>query len=1426
MYLSLVHFPLRLARMAVLVAVLWVLGGQTSPPLRAADVASAQVTETAVNLHAGPGLQYAVRGQVRKGTNLALQGRSADNAWLAVADPGERSATLWIDADRTDVGARRYVLPWAGPSAVCTRSPDVQAALLAALALQGRARTCMSVTWTDLAVLTALSPTMNDRLSLGALHDLAGLTGLRTARVVVTDAYIAAGGRLSGLAALERLNLQSACCADIPWPDHFLAGAARLHDLALEDMHYQNSLPADFLARVPQLQALSLDAYGLVALPENFLAPVPQLQTLSLNTRILTALPEDFLAHTPQLQTLSLSSCFHEITLAALPEGFLAHVPQLQTLSLGLCHLAALPEGFLVHTPQLQTLSLSPNYLTALPEGFLVHTPQLQTLSLSLNHLTALPEGFLAHVPQLQTLSLDTSSLAAALPERFLAHVPQLQTLSLATGNLAALPEGFLAHVPQLATFNLDAHRLAALPEGFLVHAPQLATFNLDAPQLTALPESFLAHVPRLHTLTLAEYYNPALFTALPESFLAHAPQLAAFNLDAPRLIALPENFLAHAPQLTAFNLDAPQLTALPENFLAHAPQLAAFNLDAPRLIALPRGFLAHAPRLQTLTLETGHALAWPDGPTETACRRVLTLRMSVRTALDFLQLHAPCLRRLDLALTEGDPAQLVDLPQLEALTLYVDSKTAWLVGPAGLLAHAPRLRILELHAAGPLPRDFLAYTPQLQTLTLALTDARLPAHTLVEVPQLTQFWLQAPDLHELPPGFLAHAPRLRRLEIEALSLSNLSVGFLANAPRLRHLSLDTWNLAVLPDDFLAHAPHLTTFTLRQNRLASLPEGFLAHVPRLERLSLNAESLAVLPDDFLAHAPRLRVLDLDLYRGRNALTWHVPALTAIGDRVLAYAPALVTFALDAPRLASVGVDFLARADRLQTLTLLMAEPAPLRIGAGFLAHAPQVRAVRIGAQALPDAQTDLGAAALVAPVDFLADLPRLRTVELLTPLRDPPPSGFLRSTVVRDLRLRVRIAANAQGAPRLPAVVQAAAWHLELTCDSAYPAAWLAPLATEPPTALTVSPCLDEGQRWYNASRYTHPPPRLSLDALRAFLASAPPTTRLSIAHYAQLAPTAYASLPASALEFRFDSYAFTGWVRAAGAQIDDDYMRRPPDRALPVHAEPHADAPVLGYLEPNPDPMARYRFLERTAEPESWLRIPYPAAAAAELAPILGADALEALYLVGYVPPALTAHVLAGGVRAPALLLETGLWLDEVLAALRRAPPTSVRHVGARLHLGAPAQQRWHLVTHMHWDLADALSDLDFACLQLVLPSLRAPPPAQLNAAVRRHDLDLRLVADFAPDRLTVRPLSVREATQRLALDAADYFQQQHLAWAADHACPRSLLLIDAASPSTYPRVEWLPPNLLDRPGVLQRVRIVFDPRQCPACRTDLRPH
>ena len=496
-----------------------------------------------------------------------------------------------------------------------------------------------------------------------------------------------------------------------------------------------------------------------------------------------------------------------------------------------------------------------------------------------------------------------------------------------------------------------------------------------------------------------------------------------------------------------------------------------------------------------------------------------------------------------------------------------------------------------------------------------------------------------------------------------------------------------------------------------------MPDGFLARAPRLATFRLHADHLAALPDGFLARAPRLATFRPS-----------VSDLRTIGDRVLAYAPALETFALYAPRLAAVGDDFLARADRLQTLTLRTQQP--LRLGAGFLDQAPQLHTVRLGASTSPYAPP-AAPGALAAPADFLADLPRLQTVDLRTPLRDPPPSGFLRGTPVRALRLRLRLAADAQGAPRLPAVAQAAHWRLELTCDSAYPAAWLAPLAPAPPAVLTVAPCPD-----------ANPPPA----ALRAFLADAPPATRLQLRDSDQLPPTAYARLPA-ALEFR-------RLARPAAA----------PGRALLARVFPLLD----------PFPGALRIFADRRAAPAFLLEFdPYPW------------DATR-----------------------------------EPLFRLLRAPPAPLRHLGASTSL-APLLRQWDALI----GAGDAARPpWDVPCLQLAVPALKAPPPAQLRAAARQHGLALSLGAGLVTtDRTDVVDYfhgdyyanlyehSLLLATDRT--DAVDYFQQQHLPWAAAHACPRSLLLFDR---------HWreaLPPDLLDRPGSLQRVHIAFDAAQCPAC-------
>lgn len=121
------------------------------------------------------------------------------------------------------------------------------------------------------------------------------------------------------------------------------------------------------------------------------------------------------------------------------------------------------------------------------------------------------------------------------------------------------------------------------------------------------------------------------------------------------------------------------------------------------------------------------------------------------------------------------------------------------------------------------------------------------------------------------------------------------------------------------------------------------------------------------------------------------------------------------------------------------------------------------------------------------------------------------------------------------------------------------------------------------------------------------------------------------------------------------------------PDRALPVQAEPHADADVLVSLEPG-RAYDYYPILAQTDAPERWLRIPY-AKAAAELAPTLGVPALEALYLefALHAPEAPEADVatFAAALAAPAFLLD--LYRHEPLAPLLRAPPAPIRHLGAR---------------------------------------------------------------------------------------------------------------------------------------------------------------
>lgn len=570
-----------------------------------------------------------------------------------------------------------------------------------------------------------------------------------------------------------------------------------------------------------------------------------------------------------------------------------------------------------------------------------------------------------------------------------------------------------------------------------------------------------------------------------------------------------------------------------------------------------------------------------------------------------------------------------------------------------------------------------------------------------------------------------------------------------------------------------------------------------------------------LPDRFLAYAPHL-----------HRLGGNLANLTAIGHQVLTHAPQMETFFLNAPRLATVGEGFLARADRLREFILLAEGQTPLVLGAQFLAEAPQLETVRLGAWATPRDQYQIGAAALALPADFLADLPRLTTLQLGR-LNDPPPPGFLRGTPVRDLHLRVRIAVDAQGAPRLPAVVRAATWRVELTCDSAYPAAWFAPLAAAPPTVLTVAPCAGPDMRQARSQGIL---PRLPA-ALSAFLADAPAPIRLQVADAAQLPSDAYAVLPVQALKISrandIPAAALTT-MDLAELHLGDDHVSGD-DYVSDEQRVSLWPADLLA-----PPALRRLTLLGglySEEAPRNWNAETKVNGAeladAATLAARRAGPGLEAVQLdfsrTSKWGVDTDLRALAAPFAAPAFLIDFKRGVDTTslqatLVPLLRAPPAPIRHLGARTSLAKMSSQDIGLTA--------ALQDLDFACLQLVLPDLAVPPPLQLRAAARRHGIDLRLVAGSHPHETDPSPAA------RWTLDAADYFHQHHLPWAAIHSCPRSLLLIDregvwwgGGRHVSFRPVERLPPDLLDRPGTLQRVRLVFDPRRCPDCEPDAAP-
>ena len=520
-------------------------------------------------------------------------------------------AVSYLDDSGVDgVGFLQFKTVWTWPVAgagpnFCNRSFEVQTHVLAEL--HGQSETplqCGGLTWEHMARVQTLGTQTSvaetkAHVHISKMHDLAGLTGLKTAQISISDHI----HLLDLLVHTPQLTTLSLSGSELEMPVDFLMASPHLTSLSLSGSELQ--LPADFLRHAPQLTSLSLNGSGL-NLPPDFLIHTPLLTSLSLNGSRLNLHP-DFLIYTPQLTSLSLSwSSFN------LPPDFLRHTPQLTSLSLSGSGLNP-PADFLIHTPQLASLSLSGGTLE-LATDFLKHTPLLNTLSLSGNTLTPATD-FLRHSLLLTTLSLNSRGLA--LPADFLINVPRLTSLSLSGGELSPASD-LLAPTTQLTNLSLRGSKLQ-LPTDLLTPTPQLTSLSLSADRLQ-LPNDLLAPATQLKTLTL-----DGLPAVLQADLLAQAPGLTFLSLSGnrpargrERSLTLPPRLLAPTPLLTTLRIRNFGDLILPTDLLEDTPQLVSLSLVARRQFSfekpqvsgldfgqplLPASFLQTTPLLKTLEL-------------------------------------------------------------------------------------------------------------------------------------------------------------------------------------------------------------------------------------------------------------------------------------------------------------------------------------------------------------------------------------------------------------------------------------------------------------------------------------------------------------------------------------------------------------------------------------------------------------------------------------------------------------------------------------------------------------------------------------------------------------------------------------------------------------------------------------------------------
>ena len=380
---------------------------------------------------------------------------------------------------------------------ICTRTPQVQAALRAAV---NAGNNCLTVTPTQLAGITgtldlgytAPPPASSAPITALKLGDFAGLTNVTTLNLNDNKLTTVPAGVFGELPSLTDLDLSGNEFASLP--DGLFAGLSKAltsYDLRGQFRNDTNITNIDSFDTL-----LTLDLIGTTAMMNMALgAPEDVTATLTL-TNATTSTANVTIPAGATSGTVALEASAGMTLAAALP----ATAPSLTATNTGLTLVVSLPgicnRNTQVRTALLAALSAT-DCATVSDFSSLTGTLDLSSDATALSGLpaiTSLRQADFAGLSALTGLDLAGQSLTGLNPGTF-TDLTSIISLDLSGNDLTALAAGTFTGLGEVTTLDLSDNKLATagLPASIFAPMAKMTSLDLNGNELTALPNSIFA---------------------------------------------------------------------------------------------------------------------------------------------------------------------------------------------------------------------------------------------------------------------------------------------------------------------------------------------------------------------------------------------------------------------------------------------------------------------------------------------------------------------------------------------------------------------------------------------------------------------------------------------------------------------------------------------------------------------------------------------------------------------------------------------------------------------------------------------------------------------------------------------------------------------------------------------------------------------